>query len=196
MYHFPHETFVAGLMVIYGGDDKIAGNLYVGNGVEEAYGNAVYNGYPAGGSQMETPDSGLPMAYADSTLPVYIRDNLYFCGARPYAKETGAVEADLAVTLRVVRSGGQYVLETNLPEYPFEARLGLMDSAGLGTSFQSEAAYENADGTPFTLDRDFMGMLREEKTIPGPFSRPLARIPLNPEIPAAPETAGTPGGAS
>lgn len=106
------------------------------------------------------------------------------------------MEADFAVTLRVVRSGGQYVLETNLPEYPFEARLGLMDSAGLGKSFQSEAAYENADGTPFTLDRDFMGMLREGKTIPGPFSRPLARIPLNPEIPTAPETAGTTGGAS
>lgn len=182
MYHFPHDTFVAGLMVIYGGDDKIAGNMYVGNGAEDAHGNAIYDGYPTSSSQLDMPDNGLPMAYADSTLPVFIRDNLYFCGAKPYAKETGAVEtSDFPVTLRIVHTGGQYVLETNLPEYLFAANLNLTDSTALGKSFQSDAAYENADGTPFTLDRDYMGTLRGEKTIPGPFAAPLARIPLNPD---------------
>lgn len=182
MYHFPHDTAVAGLMVIYGGDDKAAGNLYVRNGTDGACGNAVYNGYPTSLSQLDMPDSGLPMDYADRTLPVFIRDNLYFCGARPYEKEQGAVvAADFSVVLRVVHADGQYVLETNFPEYSFAAALDPTDSAMLGKSFQSEAAYENADGTPFTLDRDYMGTLREGKTIHGPFAKPLARIPLNPD---------------
>lgn len=182
MYHFPHDTAVAGLMVIYGGDDKAAGNLYVGDGTDGACGNAIYNGYPTSRSQLDMPDSGLPMDYADRTLPVLIRDNLYFCGARPYEKEQGAVEeADFSLVLRVVQADGQYVLETNFPDYPFAATLDLTDSAGLGKSFQSEAAYENADGTPFMLDRNYMGTYREAKTIPGPLARPLARIPLNPD---------------
>lgn len=181
MYHFPHDTAVAGLMVIYGGDDKVIGNIYVGNGVEEAHGNAIYNGYPAGGSRLDMPDNGLPMAYESSTLPVFIRDNLYLSGAKPYEKETGAVEAaDFEALLRVTHEDGQYVLETNLPGYCFAAALDLTDSAKLGKSFQSAAAYENADGTPFMLEEDFLGKLRQEKTIPGPFAAPLTRIPLNP----------------
>lgn len=183
MYHFPHDTAVAGLMVIYGGDDRVIGNLYVGDGTGDACGNGIYDSYPDSGSRPDTPDNGLPMAYADGTLPVYIRDNLYFGGARPYARETGAVEApDFPATFRVVRSGGRYILETNLPDYHFAAALELTNSAALGKAFQAEAAYENADGTSFTLERDYMGAVRGAKTIPGPFAVPLDRVPLDPEM--------------
>jgi len=182
MYHYPHDTFVAGLMVIYGGDDKIYGNIYVGQEGEENCGNGIYNGYPSQDAQVGSPDSGLPMSYAENTLPVFIGGNIYFNGAKPYEQEKDTVKAaGFTARLRVVHEDGRYYLETNLPEYPFDANMELITTEKLGKSFQAEAAYENTDGTPFTLNLDFTGTVREKQTIPGPFAAPLSRISLDPK---------------
>lgn len=177
MYHFPHDTFVHGLMVIYGGDDKILGNVYLG----EAAGNAVYNGYPDQNSKQDTPENGMPASFANNPLPVRIQDNLYLGGAKPYAGETGAAEhADLAAEFQVRCEDGRWFLETNLPAYAFDKRLPLAATETLGQSFQAEASYENPDGTAFAIDHDFTGAVRGETAIPGPFAALVSRIPLNP----------------
>jgi hypothetical protein len=51
-------------------------------------------------------------------------------------------------------------------------------TALLGISFQSGAAYDHPDGTPFVLDTDFSGNHREVMTAPGPFAKPTARVRL------------------
>lgn len=177
MYHFPHDTFVSGLMVIYGGDDKICGNVYVGKKMEECCGNAVYNGYLDVHAEQDVNKSGHPKPYQDYTLPVSIHDNIYFNGARKYECERGAEEErDFEVNLQIMRSGNQYYLETNLSEYKFDAKLAIVTTEMLGKSYAAEAMYENADGSPFALERDFGGLIRSEKNIVGPFVSPLSRI--------------------
>lgn len=174
MYHFPHDTFVHGLMVIYGGDDRVLGNFFLGSGT------AAYNGYPNQDSKQDTPDNGMPASFANNPLPVRVQDNLYFNGTKPYEKETGAVEAGLEAKLQVRCEDGRWFLETNLPAYVFDKRLPLVTTETLGQAFQAEAAYENPDGTPFILNLDFTGAVRGEKTMAGPFAAPLCRIPLDP----------------
>ncbi len=178
MYHFPHDTSVAGLMVIYGGDDRVCGNIYAGRGKGEESGNAVYNSYPDGGSDSVMPKDGMPMSYTENKLPVFIRDNLYINGAKKYALEKGAVEEDFCARFSVVCLGGKYYLETNLQEYLFKKKLTLVTTHTLGKAFQAEAAYEGADAAPLTLCSDFSGMARGRETIPGPLEKWKSRVLL------------------
>lgn len=196
LYHFPHDTFVAGSMLIFGGDDKIYQNIYAGNheevsgvsmvkfygaDVKQAYGNEIYNGYRKETEKVNTMTDNSLAPFGDGTFPVYIHKNLYFKGAGKYEYETDACDAqDFELDCKVVRDGDMYYFETNLPEYAFKEELDLVTTETLGKAFQTDQAYENADGTPFVLDQDFTGAVRGEKTIAGPFAKPVARIALGP----------------
>lgn len=196
LYHFPHDTFVAGSMLIFGGDDKIYQNIYAGNheevsgvsmvkfygaDVKQAYGNEIYNGYRKETEKVNTMTDNSLAPFGDGTFPVYIHKNLYFKGAGKYEYETDACDAqDFELNCKVVRDGDMYYFETNLPEYAFKEELDLVTTETLGKAFQTDQAYENADGTPFVLDQDFTGAVRGEKTIAGPFAKPVARIALGP----------------
>lgn len=194
MYHLPHDTAVLGSMIIYGGDDKICNNIYIGQGmaytskeVEKSAeggmivinkGNVIYNDYPDN-YRPDTSRADNPMARANNALSVMIHDNVYFNGAEKYEHEMGAVEVkDFEAAIKLVEEDGSYYLETNLYEYPLAENLELVTTEMLGKSFQSEAAYENADGTPFVLDADYTDALRGEKTIAGPLAKAVSRIYL------------------
>lgn len=181
MYHFPHDTFVQGSMIIYGGDDKIYNNIYIGSNHEEAFGNAIYDGYSNMTDKPDTSGDDQPMSYADTTLPVSINNNLYFNSAAQWEHESDTVkEENFHAEFQIKFSDGKYYLETNLSEYSYPAKLNLVTSAMLGISFESGGAYENTDGTPFVVDRDFSGKVRNGSTVPGPFAEFPSRILLEP----------------
>lgn len=147
----------------------------------ETAGTAGYNGYPGTDGRQAIPEDGLPTAFAGNPLPVSVHDNLYFNGAKPCEQEQGAVEATgFQAEVRVVCEEGAWYLETNLPAWSFTQALPIVTTESLGRSFQAEAAYENADGTPLRLDRDFCGWSRKGQSLPGPFAILRARIPLDP----------------
>ncbi|HCA28512.1 MAG TPA: hypothetical protein DEP23_02475 [Ruminococcaceae bacterium] len=180
-YHLPHDTFVGGVMVIYGGDDKVANNIYIGNCSEETgFGNCIYNGYKDinSGSFMQTDDC--PMKYVNNTLPVDIHDNVYFNGARKYENEKGAVEVpDCNVKFDVSEIDGEYYLTTNLFDYDLDKKVDLITTDILGKSFESEAVYENADKTALIVEEDYAGNLRNgSKTCAGPFAQPYDKVLL------------------
>lgn len=182
MYHFPHDTFIAGSMIIYGGDDKVLHNLYLGKQEGEGCGNQAYDGYPDFSNEVAPKTDDRPLAEnGGDTLPVRLAGNVYLGGAKRCVKEPqNSEDAAFDVQWRIVRENGVFWLESNLPEYAFAQNLPLIGTAELGVSFESEAAYENADGTPFILDTDFSGKKRSEKNIAGPFSVLSSRISLNP----------------
>lgn len=170
MYHAPHDTAVAGMMIIYGGDDKICHNLYIGRHGEEGYGNVVYNGYPDRNVLSDTSKDDRPMAYANQALPVDIHDNLYLNGAQGYEHERNAIEDCFHAEIEVLRRDGRYAIKTNLADCPHVANLPIVTTSMLGTSFESEATYENADGTPIVLSVDYAGHDRGHAALPGPFA--------------------------
>lgn len=184
LYHLPHDTFVGGVMLIFGGDDKVANNIYIGDGgTEKEFGNCIYDGYKDmhsnSGSTIQSADS--PFTNAENTLPVDIHDNVYFNGAKKYESERGAVEVkDFHVRLTVSKIDGKYYLTTDLFEYGLEKTADLITTDKLGKSFESEAKYENADGTVLIVDEDYAGNPRDgRKTFLGPFAKPFTKMLLN-----------------
>lgn len=174
-YHYAHETMVHGLIYIYGGDDRVIGNVYLG----EKTGNAIYNGYPTPGMKQNTETDGHLANANGNPFPVTIRDNVYLNGAKPFAHEERPVEVAFPeASVRVAREDGHFYLETNLPDELFAPTVLRVGTENLGTAFEPGARYENPDGTPFVLECDVTGAKRAEKTAAGPFAAPVGRILL------------------
>jgi len=163
-YHKAHSTALAGLDSIVGGDDRFYNNVFVGNG-----------GPPAGGGEAETNPQGLGgfglWVYNLREYPLMAGGNVYLNGARGYAKEDGSLSLpgpNFKVQI-VDEADGVYV--RFVP--PAEAQKAGTRPVGtemLGRARVSGLAYENPDGSPLTLDADYLGQKRSAtRPAPGPF---------------------------
>ncbi len=171
-YHRPHSTQVAGYAVIFGGDDRWVGNLFVGGDAATAYdpsgegvsravaGTAGYDGYPASFEEYTARIAAQPPGdhkrFLDVRQPVYARGNVYAAGAAPFVGETDARVLAAATASVVVEDDGVY-LETTLPA-EFD-RVGLESITGrdLERVRIADANFEEPDGTPAVMDVDVTG---------------------------------------
>jgi hypothetical protein len=147
-YHPAHSTEVAGLLNIEGGDNRFYNNLFIG---------------PAG---LTTYDS--------AARPVYAAGNVYLNGARPHNNETNAVvRTALDPAIQLVQEGQTAHLHITLGRIPREPKTAPVTTQRLGLAEVPKVAYENADGTPLTVDGDYFGTKRSA-TNPsaGPFENP------------------------
>ena len=162
-YHPAHSTAVAGLVHIKGGDNRYYNNLFVGAGAALAE--------PARQADRHRRVAGYGLwVYDTREYPLQTGGNVYYHGARPYAKETDAVAkpevdpavkligADLHITL-------EEALERPAPAPVTTELLGKAKIAGL--------PYENPDGSPLKVDTDYFGKSRSTAgPTPGPFEKP------------------------
>jgi glycosyl hydrolase family 120/parallel beta helix pectate lyase-like protein/uncharacterized protein DUF1565 len=171
-YHRPHSTQVAGYAVIWGGDDRYVGNVFLGG--DTAYGpdpdgKAVahhgligYAGFPASFAEyLERVNArrGDHQRFLNLEQAVYARDNVFAAGAEPFAGEAGArVLGDASV--QVVEDGDEVYLVTELPAGFDEARLGVVTGRDLERVRFADADFEERDGTPAVLDVDLTGARR------------------------------------
>ena len=145
-YHPAHGTDIAGFAPIEGGDNRFIGNIFVGNA---QHGLHVYD---------------------QAAFPLTASGNVYYGGARPYAYETNPqVVPDHRADPRLVVRGRTLRLElsigSDLPALP------MVTTAALGLARVTQLPYENADGSPIALDRDFFGVTRQTGDVrPGPFA--------------------------
>jgi len=147
-YHPAHSTEVAGLLNIKGGDDRFYNNLFIG-------------------------PSGLA-AYDKAARPVYAEGNVYLNGATPYANEANPVkQAAFDPDIQLVQEGKAAHLHITLGRAPSTPKTALVTTHRLGLAAVPKVAYENADGTPLTVDGDYFGNQRNA-TNPsaGPFENP------------------------
>lgn len=179
LYHLPHSTMVGGVMLVYGGDDKIANNIFVGAEDKSlCCGTVAYQGYGEGYDEKTMADD-TPMADVDKTLPVDIHDNLYLNGAKGYDGEKGARTAEREVYLRLTREGGHFYLETDLYDADMEFRAELITTKMLGKAFEPDQPYEDRDGFPIAIDTDFAGDTRNRKSPRiGPVEQACRKIKL------------------
>lgn len=106
----------------------------------------------------------------NSPLPMYVSGNVYFNGAKPYAKETlNHVDTENKITLELIEEDGKYTLKTNLYDYLPKMKTEFVDTEMLGKAFMPEQAFENPDGSPLRIDEDFLGERRGPHPTPGPF---------------------------
>lgn len=170
LYHLPHSTMVGGVMVIYSGDYRIINNIFIGEDDNIRCGTSGLNNYEKLGAK-ETADSVCQTEDSEKTLPVDIHDNVYFNGAKSWNKEEGArVVTDFTAEISLKYENGNYSFSTNLFDAPCDMAVSRITSEVLGRAFESEQTFENRDGSPVVIDRDYLGHSREETTVAGPFA--------------------------
>jgi len=147
-FHKAHSTEVAGLLNIKGGDDRFYNNLFIG-------------------------PSGLA-TYNKATRPVYAEGNVYLNGATPCASEASSVvRAASDLGLQIAEEGESVSLHITLDRSWQIPHTALVTTQRLGLAAVPKAGYENADGTPLTIDTDYFGKERSAATpSPGPFENP------------------------
>lgn len=186
-YHIPHRTEVAGFMSILHGDNRIYNNIFIQNwpvpeteNKEEnlAVGSFVFDEYPAYDEWIKKFKLGeradmntmneLMNAHFDH-LPVWIKGNAYFNGAKPWIKEEDKlVDNEHKVSVKVVEEDGKYKVQTNVFDYLGDFKDGIICSDTLGLAFEPEERYENPDGSDIILNEDYYGNHRGVSAIPGP----------------------------
>lgn len=176
-YHVPHATQVAGCAVVYGGDDRIMQNIFVGNApkyTENAYcGTCGYDGAPsslkeylqqieAGGIEDMGP-------FLHTKQPVYIQGNCYLEGALPYEKEEENYRTTEKANVEIEEYDGKVVLKMDGLEAFFENQTRILSSKELGLVRIVEAPYETPQGEMLYFDTDYFGKKRKETPVAGPF---------------------------
>jgi hypothetical protein len=158
-------------------------NFWNGGPVMDGVPAAVYLQKPAGtGGYDEFPSEQDPKPWElppgsfgpgktdELKLPVFIKHNAYFKGAKPWVKEPDPlVNKEAGVEIGIDAENCQVRVAIEDPALFSSNSTEIITTAVLGTNFHTEMKYEDADGRPYTLDRDFLGQLRSARPVPGPF---------------------------
>ena len=142
-YFLPHSTDVEGLSTISAGDDRYYNNIFTGAGEKSAtekkndYGTETYN---------------------NSKYPVWMNGNIYYRGAKPCVKEknpAGSQTFDPKIKLEE-RDESVY-LDLVLDQQYYDLKENLITSELLGKTRVTKTLFDNPDGTPLKVDKDYFG---------------------------------------
>jgi len=155
-YFLPHSTDIAGLTTILAGDDRFFNNIFVGKGAK-----AVNN------TKMKFGTEG----YNGAKLPVLMKGNVFYSGAKPYEKETDYLQAsDFNPGIKLSEEGNEVMLNFELTENYYSYKGALITSELLGIAKIPKARFENSDGSFLVVDKDYFGRVRSsENVVAGPF---------------------------
>lgn len=160
-YQQAHSTKVAGLRNIYLGDNRFFNNIFIkdesGTESSEEIWADFYglNGYKI--AKFENISSG----------------NLYFNGASPRDGEADYLEfKETKPLLEIEEEAGEAFLIMEFKNSFSEATSKIIQTADLGTTIVSEAIFERPDASPYILNIDYLGTLRNDQNpMPGPFEK-------------------------
>ncbi|NLO34293.1 MAG: carbohydrate-binding protein [Candidatus Hydrogenedentes bacterium] len=144
-YHKPHSTRLAGMHDNPGGDQRYYNNIFV-----KAAKLSIYD---------------------TVKLPTYFGGNVFLEGACPSKQESDALllnEVSLPFTLQETEEGS-YVDYAPMISVLDEIKYPIVTSALLGRAAIPGLPFENRDGTPLAITRDYFDAHRQESdTFPGP----------------------------
>lgn len=164
-FHPEHSTRVAGLANIKGGDNRFYNNIFVGDGSP-----ATPPAPPKQGERHRRVAGYGLFVYDGREFPLMTGGNVYYRGARPYAKEdapTAVGEFDPRVRLEGLS------LQLTLDPAIQKAKAQTVTTELLGAAKIPGAAYKNPDGSPVRIDGDYFGKNRDvSHPTPGPIERP------------------------
>jgi hypothetical protein len=166
-YHKAHTTALAGLSSIVGGDNRFYNNILVGDGAPPAAGTE------ADANPLRFGGYGL-WVYNHREFPLQTGGNVFLNGARAYFQEDGAVNLPgVDPKPEIVEEGDHVYLRLNLDAEVEKAATKLVNTELLGKAKITGLPYENADGSPVVIDRDYFGKKRNGATpSAGPFEKP------------------------
>lgn len=178
-YHFPHSTQVAGYAFVYGNDDRVYNNIYVGgsklNASHESIGTEAYEDCPytyeefienikALGKSDHEKHSKIPQ-------PAYVDGNAYVKGAKATSKEkNNYINYYFDPQIKITEHDGAYYLEIHATEEMLEIETQIQGTNTLSTPRLVDYPYDDFDGSEIILDFDFFDKKYDETPCVGPFS--------------------------
>lgn len=193
-YHVPHRTEIAGFMTILHGDMRFYNNIFIQKKIRPALqkladtmadsewtdsnltvGTIPYEGYPSFEEYRKQFEGYCGMGSEPSDryynpLPVWSEGNIYFNGAKPMSKEDAVVDTEHQISVSLEEGEGGYFLKTNLYEYMPKIKNRVITTEILGMAFEPEQKFENPDGTPIVMDKDYFEKAWGADSGAGPFS--------------------------
>lgn len=176
-YHFPNSTQVAGYTAVYGGDDRVFNNLFLG--VQPDVKPRVnfcemYDAYTTPEeylAQLQPGERYIRCAtYQELRQPVMIAENAYAGHAKPFRAELDPIAAE-GMSAELTEADGEWILTLNMPESAAAADCRAVSTERLGKPIITEAPYTDPMGMPLDFSRDMIGVERKKGT-PGPFADP------------------------
>ena len=150
-YHKAHSTKVAGIKIIEGGDERVYNNIF-----------------------FRHPELTKSNTFFEAKLPLYVNGNVYFDGLKHYKIEKNFIEQNnFDPKVKCVEKGDNVYFYINLPPIKGKIKTSLITTESLGKPLTPALPFENTDGTPLKIDKDFFGKKRDVKSpFPGPFANP------------------------
>ncbi|HHV10988.1 MAG TPA: DUF1565 domain-containing protein [Clostridiales bacterium] len=175
-YHAPHSTDVTGYAMVYGADDRLYQNIFVGGRTADPVGTSIYDSCTASLDEYidevekinrETP--GDLEIFEKIEQPAYVSENTYINGAKAFHKEECKLEyADFNADYSIVNDDGTVYLNITLPE-DFKGFTHAPHSTyTLPRVRIVDADFENPDGSPLVLDSDYFDAPISGRTVCGP----------------------------
>jgi hypothetical protein len=151
-YHLPHSTEVAGLSIILNGDDRIYNNLFafVDPDKNTGHGKSTY-------------DKGV--------YPCFIDNNVYWHHAVSPGEEKQSVSLPGFDPQFRIEENGKEVYVSFSAQGLDGLQTQTVTTERLGRAKMPKAAWEQPDGSPIVIDRDYSGMKRKANPTPGPFEQ-------------------------
>lgn len=175
-YHFPHSTEPAGYAFVMSADDRLYNNIFVGGQTDiesdACTGTEGYNGHPSSFAEYKARIAASGMSehvrFLHIPQPAYIDSNAYYNGAKAYDQESHRFETEAALHARIVEDGQGVWLELDIAQEMLSLPTAVHSTLTLGHPRVVGMAYEEPDGSPFTLDKDYLGQVRSEGSPAGP----------------------------
>lgn len=149
-YHLPHSTEIAGLATIVNGDHRYYNNIFTGIPDKKNCGLAVYN---------------------EARQPIYTGGNIYYNNASPLKNEKDAiVDNSFNPNIKLNENDGRIDIALNLCNKQLPSKTTLITTELLGKTKMAICGFENMDGNPIVINKDFLGNKRPvQNPQPGPF---------------------------
>jgi alpha-N-arabinofuranosidase len=156
---------LGGLTNIAYGDDRFINNIFVGGDAAIPERNDP--------KAQKNVGYGLEM-YTKAKRPVWAEGSVYFKNAGTCVQETNSLDqAAFDPEIKLVEEDEGVYLEMTLPPSLRNAQRSFVTTKSLGNAIVTGLPYENVDGTPLQIDRDFLGKERNPANpFVGPFEDP------------------------
>lgn len=161
-YHKPHSTVVLGRAITKNADNRYYNNWFTS--VDRMVNEQMPNGW-----WIDRGSYGLGIYQGYS--PMYVDGNIYFMDAEPFPKESNQLKVPgLNPRIRLEERENEVYLYVNFDSSILSSKAQLIDTELLGRAKVSEMWFENKDGSPLVIDRDYFGYKRnKDKPVAGPF---------------------------
>lgn len=172
-YHFPHSTDVRGVAVVYGGDDRFYNNIFIGKEDLEDVGTSHYDGSPASLEEyiekVDSQGNGDLEMFLKVKQPAYVKHNIYLNGAEAFDREEeNVILENFDPQFEIIEEGNEVYLNCILPDEFASLEGEIHSTETLPRVRIPDCDFENPDGSELTLDVDYLGNKKSEKSVVGP----------------------------